>query len=81
VPGDGYVEIARTKAFVHRRGLRPIAVAGNYLVTISHTFTALEVIARAKLKVAALVIADSGAGAVPWTRRCPRCSTSSACRL
>jgi len=42
-----------------------IVVAGSYLGTISHTLTALEVIARAKLKVAALVINDSGDGAVP----------------
>jgi dethiobiotin synthetase len=42
-----------------------IVVAGSYLGTISHTLTALEVIARAKLKVAALVVNDSGDGAVP----------------
>jgi dethiobiotin synthetase len=42
-----------------------IVVAGSYLGTISHTLTALDVIARAGLKVAALVINDSGDGAVP----------------
>jgi dethiobiotin synthetase len=42
-----------------------IVVAGSYLGTISHTLTALDVIARAGLKVAALVVNDSGDGAVP----------------
>jgi dethiobiotin synthetase len=42
-----------------------IVVTGSYLGTISHTLTALEVVARARLKVAALVINDSGDGAVP----------------
>lgn len=42
-----------------------IVVVGSYLGTISHTLTALEVVARAKLKVAALVVNDSGDGAVP----------------
>ncbi|HEV2649731.1 MAG TPA: dethiobiotin synthase [Rhizomicrobium sp.] len=42
-----------------------IVVAGGYLGTISHTLTALDVLARAKLDVAALVINDSGDGAVP----------------
>jgi dethiobiotin synthetase len=46
-------------------GLPLVVVAGSYLGTISHTLTALEVIARARLKVAALVINDSGDGAVP----------------
>jgi dethiobiotin synthetase len=46
-------------------GLPLIVVTGSYLGTISHTLTALEVIARARLKVAALVINDSGDGAVP----------------
>ncbi len=46
-------------------GLPLIVVTGSYLGTISHTLTALEVIARAKLKVAALVVNDSGDGAVP----------------
>jgi dethiobiotin synthetase len=42
-----------------------ILVAGSYLGTISHTLTALDVIARAGLKVQALVVDDSGDGAVP----------------
>jgi dethiobiotin synthetase len=42
-----------------------IVVAGSYLGTISHTLTALEVVARAGLKVAALVVNESGDGAVP----------------
>jgi dethiobiotin synthetase len=42
-----------------------IVVAGSYLGTISHTLSALDVIARARLKVAALVVNDSGDGAVP----------------
>jgi dethiobiotin synthetase len=42
-----------------------IVVAGGYLGTISHTLTALDVLARAKLEVASLVINDSGDGAVP----------------
>lgn len=42
-----------------------IVVAGSYLGTISHTLTALDVIARAGLKVAALVVNESGDGAVP----------------
>ena len=46
-------------------GLPLVVVTGSYLGTISHTLTALEVIARAGLKVAALVVNDSGDGAVP----------------
>jgi len=42
-----------------------IVVAGSYLGTISHTLTALDVIARAGLTVGALVVNDSGDGAVP----------------
>jgi dethiobiotin synthetase len=42
-----------------------ILVAGSYLGTISHTLTALDVIARAGLTVAALVVNESGDGAVP----------------
>ncbi len=37
-----------------------IVVAGTYLGTISHTLTALDVLARANLRVAALVLNDSG---------------------
>jgi dethiobiotin synthetase len=42
-----------------------ILVAGSYLGTISHTLTALDVLARARLKVSALVINETGDGAVP----------------
>ncbi len=42
-----------------------IVVAGTYLGTISHTLTALEVIARAKLKVQALVVNESEGSTVP----------------
>ena len=42
-----------------------IVVTGSYLGTISHTLTSLDVIARADLKVAALVVNESGDGAVP----------------
>ncbi|HEY2034423.1 MAG TPA: dethiobiotin synthase [Rhizomicrobium sp.] len=42
-----------------------IVVAGSYLGTISHTLTALDVLARKGLTVKALVINDSGDGAVP----------------
>jgi dethiobiotin synthetase len=42
-----------------------ILVAGSYLGTISHTLTALNVIAQRNLTVKALVINDSGDGAVP----------------
>jgi dethiobiotin synthetase len=46
-------------------GLPLIVVAGSYLGTISHTLTALDVLARSRLKVAALVINETGDGAVP----------------
>ena len=42
-----------------------ILVAGSYLGTISHTLTALDAMARRDLMVKALVINDSGDGAVP----------------
>jgi dethiobiotin synthetase len=42
-----------------------IVVAGSYLGTLSHTLTALDVIARSGLKVAALVVDESGDGTVP----------------
>jgi dethiobiotin synthetase len=42
-----------------------ILVAGSYLGAISHTLTALKVISSANLIVAALVVNDSGQGAVP----------------
>lgn len=46
-------------------GLPLIVVVGSYLGTISHTLTTLDVIARAGLKVAALVVNESGEGDVP----------------
>lgn len=39
-------------------------VAGNYLGTISHTLTALEVLASSRLDVRALVVSDRGDGDV-----------------
>jgi dethiobiotin synthetase len=46
-------------------GLPVILVTGSYLGTVSHTLTALDVLARARLKVAALVINETEAGAMP----------------
>jgi dethiobiotin synthetase len=42
-----------------------ILVAGSYLGTISHTLTALDCMARRKLIISALVISETGDGAVP----------------
>jgi dethiobiotin synthetase len=42
-----------------------IVVAGSYLGTLSHTLTALDVIARGGLAVAAVVVNDSSASTVP----------------
>ncbi|MBS0277775.1 MAG: dethiobiotin synthase [Proteobacteria bacterium] len=42
-----------------------IVVTGSYLGTISHTLTAMECLSRKGLVVKALVINDSGDGAVP----------------
>lgn len=42
-----------------------IVVTGSYLGTISHTLTAMECLSRKDLMVKALVINDSGDGAVP----------------
>ena len=42
-----------------------VLVAGSYLGTISHTLTALDVLARAELPVAALVINESADSGVP----------------
>lgn len=41
-----------------------VLVTGSYLGTISHTLTALDVLCRRDLSVAALVVNESGAGAV-----------------
>ena len=46
-------------------GLPLIFVTGSYLGTISHTLTALKVIADAGLVVKVLVVNESGDGAVP----------------
>ena len=46
-------------------GLPLIVVTGSYLGTISHTLTALKVIAGAALAVKALVVNETGDGAVP----------------
>jgi dethiobiotin synthetase len=42
-----------------------ILVAGSYLGTISHTLTALDAVQRRGLKLACLVIDETGDGAVP----------------
>ena len=42
-----------------------IVVAGSYLGTISHTLSALNVLARRGLAVAALVVSESAGGPVP----------------
>ncbi|MBS0469561.1 MAG: dethiobiotin synthase [Proteobacteria bacterium] len=42
-----------------------ILVAGSYLGTISHTLTAMEVVARARLKISALVINESEGATIP----------------
>ncbi len=42
-----------------------VLVAGSYLGTLSHTLTALRVIAAAKLDVAALVVNESAGATVP----------------
>jgi dethiobiotin synthetase len=45
-------------------GLPVILVAGSYLGTISHTLTALDVLARRGLKVAALVVSETAGSPV-----------------
>ena len=42
-----------------------LIVTGTHLGSISHTLTALEVLARARLEIAALVLNDSGRNPVP----------------
>jgi dethiobiotin synthetase len=42
-----------------------VLVTGSYLGTISHTLTALDALRRRDLSIAALVVNDSGDGAVP----------------
>jgi len=46
-------------------GLPVILVAGSYLGTISHTLTALDVLARARLRVAGIIINESENSDVP----------------
>ena len=46
-------------------GIPAILVAGTYLGTLSHTLTALDTMAHAGVTVAALVLNESGDGAVP----------------
>jgi len=46
-------------------GLPLIVVTGTYLGTISHTLTAMDVIARAGLKIAALIVNESVESPVP----------------
>jgi len=46
-------------------GLPAILVAGSYLGTLSHTLTAADAMTRAGVAIAALVVNDSGDGAVP----------------
>jgi len=45
-------------------GLPVILVTGSYLGTVSHTLTALDVLARARLRVAALVVNETEGSAV-----------------
>jgi dethiobiotin synthetase len=42
-----------------------VMVTGSYLGAISHTLTALDVVARRGLKLAALIVNETGDGAVP----------------
>jgi len=51
--------------WVKALGLPLIFVTGSYLGSISHTLTALRVIADASLVVRVMVVNDSGDGAVP----------------
>jgi dethiobiotin synthetase len=46
-------------------GLPVILVAGSYLGTISHTLTALDVVRRARLRVAGVVVNESPESGVP----------------
>jgi dethiobiotin synthetase len=46
-------------------GIPAILVAGTYLGSISHTLTAADAMTRGGVKIAALVVNDSGDGAVP----------------
>lgn len=46
-------------------GFPVLLVTGSYLGTLSHTLTAVAALEKARLRVAALAINDSGDGAVP----------------
>jgi dethiobiotin synthetase len=46
-------------------GLPAILVTGSYLGTVSHTLTALDVLARARIRVAALVVNETKDSTVP----------------
>ena len=46
-------------------GIPAILVAGTYLGSISHTLTAADAMTRVGVKIAALVVNESGDGAVP----------------
>lgn len=47
-----------------------VLVAGSYLGTISHTLTALHVIARRNLQLAAVVVSESESSTVPFDETC-----------
>jgi dethiobiotin synthetase len=51
-------------------GLPVILVAGSYLGTISHTLTALDVLARRSLKVVALVVSETPGSSVRLDETC-----------
>ncbi len=51
-------------------GLPVILVAGSYLGTISHTLTALDVLARRALRVAALVVSETAGSPVRLEETC-----------
>lgn len=47
-----------------------VLVTGSYLGTISHTLTALHVIARRNLQLAAVVVSESAESTVPFDETC-----------
>jgi dethiobiotin synthetase len=51
--------------WMKRLGLPVLLVTGSYLGTISHTLTALEVLARAGLSVRMLILNESAGATVP----------------
>jgi dethiobiotin synthetase len=54
-----------TRDWMAALGFPVILVAGSYLGTISHTLTALDMLARVRLRVAALVVNETADSAVP----------------